>query len=371
MRSKGIRVAALVLMMSLLFGMAAAEPKVIVPNMELELSKAVIEEIKENNDEEEGINPLTGLALTEEYTPITLVLDNSPEVYPHWGVVEADWIVQVPLRPDGGTRLVAVYGGAYPEQAGGTRSARMTTLPVSNLFKAAAAFAGWPPNTGKDISVDQWIEEWDYNAPIRYYDLLGNRYRERVDFLSAPQNLSAHIKEIHDSLVKRIKKKNIKFPKRFFRFADEPLTDGDDAASIQLRFVVSDPEAEGITDADRLESLNSACTLDYKEGSGYTRTSTSGLYSDRNTGEVLTFANVIIMRVPIVWDGNYPFYEDHLRGCGQAEIFQNGKHITGAWYRSGRKSRLVLLDEEGEEISLQRGRTYMVIGDDDTVVSYE
>ena len=38
------------------------------------------------------------------------------------------------------------------------------------------------------------------------------------------------------------------------------------------------------------------------------------------------------------------------------------------------KSRMLLpadKDEEGEEISLQRGRTYMVIGDDDTVVSYE
>ena len=38
---------------------------------------------------------------------------------------------------------------------------------------------------------------------------------------------------------------------------------------------------------------------------------------------------------------------------------------------SGQMHGLVLLDEEGEEISLQRGRTYMVIGDDDTVVSYE
>ena len=361
----------LMLALCIAFGMAAAEPKVIVPVMNLELGANVISNIVKSNPEEEGINPLTGLALTEEYTPITLVLDNSPEVYPHWGVADADWIVQVPLRPDGGTRLVAVYGGAYPEQAGGVRSARMTTLPVSNLFKAAAAFGSWPANTEDDISVEKWIDTWDYNAPVRYYDLLGTKYKERVSFLNAPQNLSAHIQEIHDSLVRRIKQGKIKFEKRFFLFSDEARTDGDAATNVQMRFIAANPDAEYITDEDRLESVNSACTFEYQEGTGYTRTSRSGVYSDRDSGEALTFANVIVMRVGVEWIGNYPYYADHLRGCGQAEIFQNGKHITGAWYRSGRRDRLVLLDEEGNEIALQRGKTFMVIGDDDTVVSYE
>ena len=370
MRRAGIWLLVTALMLGCVFD-AAAEPRIIQPVMDLKLSDSVIANIAESNPEEEGINPLTGMPLTEEYTPITLVLDNSPEAYPHWGVAAADWIVQTPLRPDAGTRLVAVYGGTYPEQAGGVRSARMTTLPVSNLFKAAAAFAGWPANWEENISVEQWIDTWDYNEPVHYYDLLGTKYRERVKFLSAPQNLSAHVQEIHASLVKRMGQGKIKFEKRFFRFADEPLTEGDDAASIQARFVVTNPEAEGIADEDRLESFNSACTFAYEEGEGYTRESRAGLYSDRDTGEVLHFANVIIMRVPIIWEGNYPYYEDHLRGCGQLEVFQNGKHFTGAWYRSGRRARLVLLDEEGNEIALQRGRTFMIIGDDDTVISYE
>ena len=49
----------------------------------------------------------------------------------------------------------------------------------------------------------------------------------------------------------------------------------------------------------------------------------------------------------------------------------NGKHISGYWYRRGRIARLVLLDKNGEEIRLQRGKTFMVVGDQYTVVSYE
>ena len=91
--------------------LAAADPTVIEPNMELQLDPAVTEAFPKLNPEVDGIDPLTGLPMGEEpYTPIALILDDSPEVFPHWGVAEADWIVQVPLRPSGDTRMMAIYG---------------------------------------------------------------------------------------------------------------------------------------------------------------------------------------------------------------------------------------------------------------------
>jgi len=355
---------------------ACADPTVLTPDMGLELSEEVIAGLAEKNPEAEGISPLTGLPSEEPYTPITLVLDSSPECMPQWGVAEADWIVQVPLRRDGDTRMVAVYGSEYPEQAGAVRSGRMTTLPIANLFRGAAVMAGWPPNAEQDISVEYWLEDWDYNKPIRYYNLLGKKYRERVDFLPEPQNLSAHIQEIHASLVKR----ETKFEKRFFQFADEPLTGGDAAASIRFQFFNRPTEDDeiaarknGTEPAPEVskESLSSACTFSYEEGVGYTRDSNTGIFTDRNTGEAVRFANVVVLRSPLEWIGDYPYYHNHLKTCGQMELFQNGRHVTGAWYRAGRLSRLVLLDGEGKEIPLQRGKTWMVIGDEYTVVSYE
>jgi len=375
MMKTGVRLLSLLLVL-VLWGGALADPVVLEPNMELELSDEIVDKIELLHPEMEGISPLTGLPMDEPYTPITLVLDSSPECMPQWGVAEADWIVQVPLRRDGDTRMVAVYGSEYPEQAGAARSARMTTLPIANLFRAATAFAGWPPNPEKDISVEYWLDDWDFNKPIRYYNLLNNKYRERVDFLEAPQNLSAHIQEIHASLVKR----ETKFEKRYFLFADEPLTLGDDASSIRFQFFNRPTEDDEIR-ARKLkeepapevsqESQSAACTFAYQEGTGYLRSSNTGIFSDRNTGEEIAFANVIVLRSKLHWIGDYPWYDNHLKTCGQMELFQNGKHITGSWYRAGRLSRLVLLDEDGNELSLQRGKTWMIIGDEYTVVSYE
>lgn len=356
------RIGAWLLVLALALGClsAAAEPTVIEPNMDLKLEESFYSDIPKLNPEVEGENPLTGLPAGEEaYTPIVLVLDDSPEVFPHWGVAEADWIVQVPLRRDGDTRMVAVYSSAYPEQAGGVRSARMTILPIATLFNAGIAYAGYPPNTGWDITVKYWLDEWDFNKPIRYFDVLGRKYKERVDFLEAPQNLSAHVNEMHQNLVKR----KVKFQKRYFLFADEAETRGDDAKKIDMAFYGCEETLE--------PSIPSACSFAYTEGTGYLRDSSTGIYSDRNTGEAVPFANVVVMRTKINWDGYYPFYEDHLRYYGEADVFMNGKHISGYWYRRGRIARLVLLDKNGEEIRLQRGKTFMVVGDQYTVVSYE
>ena len=352
-----------------------AERKVISPDMELKLSDEVIQGIAKSNPEVEGENPLTGLPASEEpYTPMTLVLDNSPEVYPHWGVAEADWIFQVPQRRDGGTRLVAVYSNEYPEQAGGVRSARMTTLPIATLFKAAPVYAGFPPVIGDDIRVDHWLDEWDFNKPIRYVDLLSKPYKERVDFLEAPQNLSAHLKEIHEYFIGR---KNVKFEKRPFLFADEPRAGGDKASQIYLHFLSrvnvereeEEPEKEDMPGA--AESTISACSFTYSEENGYTRTSKTGVFTDRVTEQPVYFQNIVILRSKINWDGNYAYYDNHLKYYGQADYFMNGKHYTGAWYRAGRLARLVLLDENGQEISLQRGKTYAVIYDEYLNVIYE
>ena len=343
-----------------LAGTAAADMTTIQPDMEMEVSREYGDSLPMLNPEIEGISPLTGLPMEEEYTPIALVLDDSPEVFPHWGVAEADWIAQVPLRPSGDTRMVAVYGSQYPEQAGGVRSSRMTMLPIATLFKSAFVDASYPPNHEWDIMVGGWLEEWHFFEPIRYFDLLGNKYKERVDFLPDPQNLSAHIREIHEYF---LKKSSVKFEKRFFLFSDEPETRGDDATNIKMDFYGSEETT--------VPSDSSACTFTYEEGTGYLRNSSTGVYSDRNTGEPVPFANVIVLRSKLNWIYEYPWYEDHLRYSGQAEFFMNGKHITGSWYRRGRLARLTLLDEDGKEISLQKGKTFLVIGDQYTVVSYE
>ena len=76
----------------------------------------------ENHPAIEGESPLTGLPCGEAYTPIMVPLDNSPEAHPLWGIGDASILFQVPLKENGATRLLALFGDRYPEQAGGVRA---------------------------------------------------------------------------------------------------------------------------------------------------------------------------------------------------------------------------------------------------------
>ena len=353
------KLTAWLLIMGLLLGclgMASAETK-IEPDMDYTVTEDRWTTVL--NPVQEGISPLTGLPCTEAYTPIALVIDNSPETYPHWGIAEASWIFQAPLNREGGTRLLALYGDEYPEQAGGARSGRMTLLPLAAAFNAAFAYVGNPPTDEPAISVGKWLTEWNYRKPTRHYDLEGIHYKERVDFVQSPQNLSAHVKEIHEDLVKR----EVPFEVRAYLFAENPLDRGEDATEIELVFRDLD---EGTT-----QNYNSNCRFDYREGIGYTRTSKAGQLAERNTGDPVTFANVIVLRAPVLIDHGYVCYEKQLMGSGQADIFQNGKYIKGAWIRSARMGRLVFLDDQGEELKLQPGKTFVVVGNDRVEVSYQ
>ena len=59
-------------------------------------------------------------------------------------------------------------------------------------------------------------------------------------------------------------------------------------------------------------------------------------------------------------------------GTGNADIFMGGRHIAGVWVRKDVTSRTVFYDENGEEIRLQRGKTWInVTTQRSTEVTYE
>ena len=92
---------------------------------------------------------------------------------------------------------------------------------------------------------------------------------------------------------------------------------------------------------------------------------------DRTTGEAVPFANVIIMRIPVKWESGYPYYADQMRGSGQADIFQSGRYIEGSWYREDVTGRLIILDEEGNELQFQRGKSFFILNNEKLGVTCE
>ncbi len=354
--------------------LAAAETT-IEPDMKLKVSKP---SFTANNPIINNIDPVTGLPSNgEAYTPILQVLDGAEMAYPHWGVESASAIFQVPNQSTGNNKLLALYTNDFPEKAGGSRSARMSFLPIANMFGAIFVAAGAPPiNPGErlQVNVEYWRRQWGMTTTSgRWYDMNGNRsLKERSSEVPAPHNLLVFIKKIHKKAVAD----KLKFEQRPFLFTDEPLTRGKSATVINARFYDNNDR--------KTSNKASNCTFYYQEGINcYFRQSLMGKAEknnidfnyDRATENMLTFSNVIVLRVPFKSQnahGTYYSYADgHYTGGGQADIFQNGRYIKGAWYRNDLMGRLILIDDEGKELKLQRGKTFFIVNDSRCVVSYK
>lgn len=351
------RILALVVAALLLTSVAGAEGMTLIgdtKNNTIELKASYAD-----NPVMDTVSPTTGLpASGEAYTPILLVLDNAEDAYPHWGVSQADILFQVPNAGAGATKLMALFADQYPELAGGSRSARATMVPVAKAWDAAVAFAGGPELDNNNIDPSKLMSKFGMWKEGLCYNLLGS-YSQREKFVSNPHNLSAQIRKIHENLLED----GAEFTKHPFYFTSEPRTEGATAEFIEILHYGDKKENDS--------NPASAATYTYNAELGaYIRTNSSGDYVDRDNGQVVPFANVIVMRTKIQWNDGYLYLKDHLIGDGVAEIFQNGKYVRGAWVRSSQDGRIVFVGPDGEELAMQRGKTFIVITNDVTDVSY-
>ena len=311
-----------------------------------------------NNPAVEGEAPLTGLpASGEPYTPVLLVL-GPPDAEPFWGIAKADILFQVPNMGAGSTKEMALFANEYPASAGGSRSARMTMLPFANAFDSAFASGAYPPfSDGSKVDVQGHLSGWGYKMNHKYYNLLGNSFKERIKTVNGiakhdAASLGFLVSMAHQDMIDN----NVQFDVRPFLFTDEALDRGDPAAKITMTYFGN---AERLQ--NRTERTESNCTFVYTEGAGYMKNGCAGPMMDALDLNPLYFANVIVLWTEYDFANGYYGLKNYFVGNGQAEIFQNGKHISGAWVRTDLKGRLVLLDESGEELKLQRGKTFFVV----------
>ena len=79
-------------------------------------------------------------------------------------------------------------------------------------------------------------------------------------------------------------------------------------------------------------------------------------------GEQISFTNVIIQSMTMKWKGGEQ-PDPILTGSGIADYFMGGKHYSGVWERADYNDRTVFYGEDGNEISLQRGKTLIILMD--------
>ena len=360
--------AALALLLAL--ASQACADYVTLPYVQLS-STRITKRVPGENDAVPGENPLTGESWSGFYHPVMVQTDADPNALPHWGVSQADILYELPLHSAGNTRNVALYMSSIPELAGPVRSARVPMASLREMWGAAWVFCGiqsdWiQENTLIDVqdftSVfhpdnkqgGRWIFPFLDGTDAQYLELF-ERQRDKMHV--APHNLSIHLPGVE----RLFASEPMMHP---FKFTDEPQEKGTDVS--------------GVTISSRTQAPAFVTSYQYNAASGlYTRYREGAPYTDGLNGEVCRFANVVVVHTEVGWyNGNNSRPVVRMLGQGTADIFQSGKWIRGSWVRGShmgetdmlsaadQQSRMVFLDESGNEIEMQRGKTAIHVVDE-------
>jgi hypothetical protein len=312
----------------------------------------------QNNPRIPGESMTTGLPFEGEYIPILVNIDNVLGAWPQWGIGDADIIYEMPIHGLTLTRLVALFADKHPENAGPVRSGRVLHAELREEWDAGWTFAGIQRKDG--TNVNDALREFGARKKTHdlIYDLNGNKFSKHyhnVKDHKPPHHHSVHVQELVEYA------RGYEFPERPFLFTDEPPTAGDAATSISL-----------VYGGNKKNYTNSAFTYDAATNL-YARTRQDKPYVDQNNpDQALAFSNVIVQWTDLSFNGaaSAPILREV--GTGNADIFMGGRHIAGVWVRKDVTSRTVFYDENGEEIPLQRGKTWInVTTQRSTEVTYE
>jgi len=335
----------------------------------------VIEVVR--HDRVAGESPTTGLPWEGEYLPMLVQIGNSPGTRvvngrtvnasgigkrAPWGVQHADVVYEGILYRGGDTRFTYLFSDSFaegqPEKGvGPVRSARIGDLLLREEWQAGLVY------TGNNRSSGSWAEllrQTGVDKKDVLFSLLASRY---VDFkypvkgVMPPDNFNADI----IGLRKLIPASSISqsYP---FLFADEsPYSPGYEAAhAIRLDWGTKNTTTHFQYDEEANVYRRFCGTGTNKaRWAPYLSFATTDGRKEENMRPIL-FANLIVQRVEYKYENDnilMPVMEGV--GRGNADIFIGGRYIPGYWIRNSIADPTVFCDDQGNEIKLLRGKTFI------------
>ncbi len=305
----------------------------------------------------EGENPVTGLPWEGYYMPILVNLDNIRAALPHFGILEADIVYEMPIDIRM-TRLTALYATSYPNFVGPVRSVRTMHVDIRQEWGGPLVGAGGQGSGGLSfaarfadygIRVGNRPEDGQYDVALNsmmWINVLHEPKYGRTNLKRKnPHNHAANLTALYHNL----QANGIEAAPRPYLFTDELPDKGDDAEMI-YHVYGSGFDCEFAYDA---------------AANAYARrlTNYGNAFNDEShPGSVLAYSNVIVQWVPMRYYNNKtncPELDEV--GEGNADIFMGGKHISGYWVRTSYDDRTIFFDDEGNEIRLQRGKTWITL----------
>ena len=296
--------------------------------------------------------PLTGLVSQDpaatKRRPLNVRLPNDPLARPQQGLAKADVVFEM-IVEGGITRYSAVFHSQGSTAVGPIRSYRFSDLHLTQLLKGALVASGATVEekdavtnsvaAGNMISVDA------ERSGAAYY---------RVGGRPAPNNLFANLEVARESVNQAGGGGPVNVPTlKFLASVEHDATAGGFVGSVTATTVT-------------IPFQRDPATFTWDEGSKGYRRSQAGVRTVDADGSVPILARNVIAIHTNIWLTTVK--EDifgslgldyRMTGGGKVSIFRDGRRQDGTWKRDGPLDQFTFFDQQGSEISLSPGQSWM------------
>ena len=310
-----------------------------------------------------GASPVDGtlielgeLARLQQRLPLAVMIENDPNARPQSGLNKADLVYEA-IAEGGVTRFMAVFWRNEAERIEFLRSARVYYIEWASELGAVYVHWGQAEEPGPG-------DVWPVFARLGTRTLNGFFSGEEVGYRNpdryAPHNVYTNSGLLWSTAQAR-------------GFVGPPTL---------VPWVFKDDNAERANDP----IFRSARVIDVPFGgagspyavtwyydpatNSYQRSMAGTPHTDGTTGEILTARNVAVQYVTFRPSGVKSLNIVETIGSGRAVIFQDGIAIEGSWRKDGDNLRTRFYDAAGNEISFNRGRTWLEVVPSEWAVGY-
>ena len=259
-------------------------------------------------------------------------IDNHPSARPQVGLDEAD-IVFEELVEGGLTRYIAVWHSSLPAEIGPVRSVRPMDPEIVSPFGGIFAYSG-----GQVRFIQMMQEAPVYNAIHGQPDTEETFYRTSAKV--APHNVLVKAPELVDQHL------NLPAPERQFAYA--PSVEESTAVVAGSPVTSMNPRFSGF----------SSPTWEWDGTQGtFLRFQTNGAADSASSGNQIFATNVVVLQVGIDVVEDIP--TTRLVNQGKGWVATGGSILEINWFKATPESPIILTTDDGEEVRLGVGNTWI------------
>lgn len=289
-----------------------------------------------------GTSELTGLEIDDAIAgqrPVAIMVDNEKKALQHYGTAEADIVYEMINSTANGriTRLMCIYKDwANLQQTGSIRSTRTTNIMIADEYNAVLIHDGGP------FYIKTYLAK-PYAEHISggFSRIQNGKPTEYTEYVFGSELVSRFEKSGLSTTYNMEMERGSHF---LFNEADTELPSDVVAGSVDMSSVFVHNKSQLIFNPE-------SRTYDYYEY--------GAIHQDAEDGQPLSFKNVILQNTSFKQLDKNGYLTYNVVGSDKGYYITNGKVIPIMWSKASETGMTHYYNSEGQEINLNKGKTYI------------